>query len=471
MNRRELLLAAGFGGLVAACTRARPPAPSFATPSSTTGPVTTSRAASPSEAPVDTIVVVMLENRSFDHHFGLLPSVDGLAGKALTNPNAEGEPVKIHHLDDACTETDPDHSFEGSHEQWNMGRNDGFVKRSGAVAMGYREPLDVPFTTALAREFAVCDRWFCSVLGPTYPNRHYLHSATSDGRTSNELVPFDKPAIWDRLDEAGIPWGYYYGDLPFLGLYPRLFMPGVERKNIVTVDKFYEHAAAGRLPRVAFVEPVFLGPLASDDHPPHNSQLAQRFAAQVFGALASSPQWSRSLFVLTYDEHGGFFDHVPPPPVVDDFGSQGFDRLGFRVPAVLAGPHVRRNFVCSTVLDHTSVLRFIEWRFGLRPLGVRDANANNLLDALDFSRGDPSVPRLPVPELDPAHALLCAPPTSSTAGALGPERKTALTAGARPGAGDGMDLLAEVVPDELRGSGLGMPAALTHPSLITVHLA
>ena len=460
MNRRVLLLAAGFGGLVAACSGpGSRPAGSTASATAATGPATapSTTTTRPAEAPIDTLVVLMLENRSFDHHFGALPGVDGVLGKDLSNPRgAGGEPVAPYHLDDACTEKDLDHSFTGSHEQFDDGRNDGFVTASGEVAMGYREPADLPFTSALAAEFTVCDRWFCSVLGPTFPNRHYLHSGTADGRTRNVIEAFPKPSIWNRLEEAGVQWGYYYGDLPFLGLYPDVFGRGRDRGAVASLERYFRDAAAGRLPRVAFVEPVFNGPAATDDHPPHNSQFAQRFAAQVFGALASSPHWERSLFVLTYDEHGGFFDHVAPPPVVDDHAAAGFDHLGFRVPAMLAGPYVKRHFVSSVTYEHSSVPHFIEWRFGLRPMGVRDAQAANLLDALDFTKGDPTVPRLPVPALDPAHAVLCEPVGTATTVSYG--------ARARP-EGDGMALLAELFPWE---PGYVMPVQPTHPSLVEV---
>jgi phospholipase C len=450
------------GSLAAACAKGG----QGSTTTTTTAPPTTIR---PEQTPIDTIVVVMLENRSFDHHFGFLPGVDGLMGKDLSNTDPKtGEVVRPYHMDDACTTKDLDHSFEGTHLEWNGGRNDGFVARSGMEAMGYRLPADLPFTSALAREFTVCDRWFCSVLGPTFPNRFYLHSATSDGRVKNDIIPFTKPSIWDRLDEAGIPWGYYYSDLPFLALYPDVSKRGTDKGQVAKLDRYFADASSGRLPRVAFVEPSFTGPMEDDDHPPSNSQLAQRFAAQVFGALASSPQWPRSLFILTFDEHGGFYDHVPPPMVDDEFAAQGFDHAGFRVPAVLAGPYVPRRRVSSVVLDHPSILRFIEWRFGLKPLGMRDAKAGLLLPLLDLTKGDPSVPQLPVPALDPARARLCSasPASGGDEGNLGPPTSRSASSGV---AGSEAALaLAEITPRDIRGEGDSLPKEPTHPSLVEV---
>ena len=304
-----------------------------------------------------------------------------------------------------------------------------------------------------------------------------------------------------------MPWAYYYGDLPFLGLYPRLLVRSQR------IERYYEAAAAGRLPPFCMVEPTFEGPAAVDDHPPRSSQLAQRFVAQVFGAMAASPQWERSLFILTYDEHGGFYDHVPPPAVVDDRATDGFGTLGFRVPALLAGPYVRRGHVESTVLEHASVARFLEWRFGLEPLGVRDANAGNILGSLDFANGDISVPRLPVPTVDPDEARRCgvegaitgsargarvaAPPLdwgarlSAGLGSTGragrpqdfgdpfglascgettvsPESGAGLGGSAPQTPPDGMELLAAIVPSDFRGDGWCMPDRLTHPNLVEV---
>jgi phospholipase C len=210
---------------------------------------------------------------------------------------------------------------------------------------------------------------------------------------------FTWPTIYDRLTAAGIEWGYYYTDVPFLFLWE-----GTRRqpRRLRSIPQFLDDARAGRLPAVCVVDPGFD---SNDDHPPHDVHLGQVFLSTVLHALGQSPQWSRSMFILTYDEHGGFFDHVPPPQVEDERAADGFGQLGVRVPGVIASPYARRGFVSSTLYEHSSVPAFIEWLHGLEPLTVRDANANIFLDALDVDRvrrRDPRpLPALPLLAVDP----------------------------------------------------------------------
>ena len=156
-----------------------------------------------------------------------------------------------------------------------------------------------------------------------------------------------------------------------------------------------------QLPSVSFVEPAFT---ANDDHPPHHPMLGQAFLGSVYAALAASPQWDSCLLIVTYDEAGGLFDHVPPPRAVDDRAEQGFDQLGFRVPTVVAGPYVKRGHVSSVVRDHTSVLAHLDRMFGLEPLTARSAAAEDLGELIDEERlaaGDPAPPAaLPAVEID-----------------------------------------------------------------------
>jgi len=361
----------------------------------------------PRDLKVDTVVLVMMENRTFDHFLGALSlhegrtTVDGLQAN-FANPRPDGSMVRVFPMTDRCVE-DPPHGWEASFRQVNDGRMDGFVREHweavgpthGDQVMGYYQRHQLPIYYAMADEFVLCQRWFCSVRGPTWPNRMYLHAAQSAGRKNNDFPSppgFRFKTIYDVLDAAGIEWKYYYTDLPFLALWASL-RPQTSR--LLPLQAFFEDARAGTLPPVCVVEPGFG---INDDHPPHDVQLGQAFVSAVLRALGASPQWRRSMFILTYDEHGGFFDHVPPPTVPDERAAEGFGALGPRVPAFVASPWARKGYVSSTLYEHSSYPAFLEFLFGLPPLTQRDANANIFLDAFDRSRLETDNPR-PFPAL------------------------------------------------------------------------
>lgn len=354
-------------------------------------------------AGVETIVVLCMENRSFDHVLGSLrlegrADIDGLTG-AESNPDNDGNPVAVHPLDDV-TLADPPHNWNASHRQWNGGANDGFVQaHSGAHqadAMGYLVRAQRPVTFALADAGVVCHRWFSACLGPTWPNRAYLHAATSRGMQENLPMLFLEPTIWDRLAGAGLGGINYYHDIPWvLGGFGQL-------SGLAPVEQFFEDAAAGTLPPLAFIDPAFVGGSANDDHPNHDIPLGQALIASVVAALGASPQWNRCLFVLTYDEHGGLFDHVAPPAVSPEVEPEAaFGTLGFRVPSVVLGPHVRRGCAVDTVFEHSSIAATVCRRFGLPPLNPRAAAAADLSSCIDPLRLDAPLPppRLPIVEI------------------------------------------------------------------------
>jgi phospholipase C len=357
------------------------------------------------------LVEVCMENRSFDHLLGaraLLGAAnagDGL-GSAMQNPRTDGTLVKVFPTDTMCV-ADPPHSWAAAHAQWNDGAMDGFLRQYEAThgdgiapeALGYLTGAHIPWTWALADGATVCDRWFCSLLGPTWPNRLYLHSGQSNGLSKNEVPPegFNWPTIYHRLNDKGVKWRYYFSDLPVAGLWKDL----VSDETTHRLEQFFDDAAAGTLPPVSVVEPAFT---ANDDHPPHHPLLGQQFLASIYAALAASPQWPNLLLVITYDEHGGFFDHVAPPTAIDDRAALGFDQLGVRVPTIVAGPYARAGALSSVVRDHASLPRHIGRMFDLTPLTQRDAHAADLSECLDADRlaaFDPAPPRaLPAIEVD-----------------------------------------------------------------------
>ena len=389
LTRRRLLQGAAAAGVVAAAPRAL-----AATPTSLPDP---------QQCPVDTVVVCMMENRSFDHYLGTMPGVDGLR-RGMSNPDGKRR-VPVFELGrDVIADPDPDHSWAGGRRQLNGGRMDGFVVTTGSdEPMGYYTARTIPWLRAFAQSFTTADRWFCSHLGNTWPNRNYFHAAQDFGATSNDSSAHDgSKTLYAQLDAAGVSWKYYFIDLPFLATYPE-FQTWLEQGRIGTVADYFAEALSGRLPQVAVVDPAFF---ANDDHPPADIQLGQRFMADVFGALAAGPHWHSSAFFLTYDEWGGFFDHVVPPKMPDLRRSadilKDHGQAGFRVPTVLAGPYARRGYIDSSTMDHASATRFIEWRFGLKAMTPRDAAAHNpALTAFDFRRPRFDVPALPMPKLDP----------------------------------------------------------------------
>jgi phospholipase C len=218
-------------------------------------------------------------------------------------------------------------------------------------------------------------------MAETYPNRFYLHAAQKDRLHNGDGAnPTTLPSIWDRLASAGRTGRYYYSDVPFTALWGAKYLPISAR-----VERFFADCAAGTLPDVAYLDPRFLDEgsgSSGDDHPHADIRVGQHFLSTIYDAVTTSPQWSRTALVITYDEWGGFYDHVAPPVAPD--ANPAARLRGFRVPCIVISPRARRHYVAHDVYDHTSVLKMIEWRFGLAPLTLRDASARNLAEVLDF---------------------------------------------------------------------------------------
>ena len=395
VDRREFLKRAGLTGGAVAAAAALPGCHTIFPPGfePKAEPMLSFAA---SDAPVDTVVVVMMENRSFDHYLGWLGSDEKylergrrrygkyfniIADNQQTYTGPQGEPESTRHMIGwdylsnpyrGCDQSDPNHGWTSGRTQRDLG----FVApgaNEDLLPLGYYEKADLPFTAKLARHFTVFDDYHCSVLGPTYPNREYLHSGQSGGNKSNAFPTgpdgFDWPTIWDRLTAANVPCRYYASDLPFLALFGSRTFPLLHN-----LDDYLTDCAAGTLPNVVMLDPAFSGEGQNDDHPLADVRAGQAFLRQAFKAFAESPQWERGVFIVTYDEWGGFFDHVAPPHLPDDranaLDADDFSQAGFRVPTVMASPFARRGMVDDRTYDHTSILRFLEWRFlGAPPEG------------------------------------------------------------------------------------------------------
>jgi len=343
------------------------------------GPLTTTAAARSGRRrlPIDHIVIDCQENRSFDHYYGFAPFV-GTHGvpAGYSQPDGSGGSVKPFAFTSPST-NDIGHAWSDAHSEWNGGAMDGFFTTDGIDCMGYYTGSTLPFYYSLHRHFTLCVNYFCSVLGPTYPNRFYLASGTSGGITTNGVFGFgvlDYPCILDLLEDAGVSWKVYN-----LGAFDNV--PAGDSDNVFVFFKRFAHdrrahastrdylhdARHGTLPNVSFMIPSFVRQI--DEHPPADVQVGMRVQKRMIEALMDSPAWHRSAYILTYDEHGGYFDHVAPPQV-DAYG------LGIRVPTWVISPHARPGHLETTTYEHSSILKLIERQFGLPTL----ASANHRFD-------------------------------------------------------------------------------------------
>jgi phospholipase C len=478
-------LAAGTG-LVAACSSGgHPSAPGPSTTPSTArvvaAPTTTAcpPAAATGLRQIEHVVVLMLENRSFDHYFGTYRGVRGFndQGRFAQPPPPGGQGAVLpFHLDTittggSCT-NDITHDWGPMHQAWNGGAMDGWAIAhaqadgpDGVTAMGYYTRADLPYYYALADAFTICDAYHCSVLGPTDPNRLFSMAATNDpagaaggpvlktvdvGEAAKAKFSLSFTTMPERLESAGVSWKCYdnpaiattslslaisdnrlywftqYAD-PVSSLYKKAF-------GYKWPDDFMADVRTGSLPNVSWV----FAPPGYDEHPPSPPQAGEWLTNQLLGALFANPDvWAKTVVFITYDENGGFFDHVPPPvappgtageavtvsPLPAD--AAGVARpvgLGFRVPMLVVSPFSRGGYVDSGTFDHTSMLRFLEARFGVEVPNLsawRRSVTGDLTSTLDMGAPDMSVPSLPTatdgevtpPRGCPPHEIITTLPT------------------------------------------------------------
>src|SRR5215467_6421850 len=415
------------------------------------------------------IVVLMMENHSFDNYLGTLGRGEGLPVGEDERPDAEnpddsGRGIRAHPMASTVQQHGvPCQSWAAAHAQWAGGKMNGFVTASQTaapdgdktVAMGYWTERDLPFYYGLARAFPLADHWFSSCLGPTFPNRRFLIAGTADGLVDDlPLHLLDYPpngTIFDMLSGHGISWANYHhvsgeqSKFRQLARYRRrmarrrlgwlaqgllgagnvtkdmvftadLFPLGIGRHmlHVHGLDAFFDAADNGTLPAFSIVDPSFQD---FSEENPQDIRKGESFAAQVINRVMHGKGWPGTVLIWTYDEHGGYYDHVPPPAAIppDDVEGRGmasrpawmsalnrllvprmaadaeadggpmrYDRYGIRVPAVIVSPFARPGFVLSELLDHTSVLKLVEEKWNLPALTRRDAAALAPLGALDL---------------------------------------------------------------------------------------
>ncbi len=420
---------------------------------------------------IEHIVVLMLENRSFDHMLGYLSlppeqggrgrnDVDGLTGNETNT--FQGQPYPVFHLQDydrggvtypaTSIIYDPPHGSTAVHAQIND-RAGGFVSTfvdyarpdsaHNGMVMGYYTADEVPVFDLLATEYGVCDRWFCSLPGPTWPNRLFSLTGTSDNEVDNDIRFYDLLTVFDQLRD-GVDWAYYYDDFPMLSTIRKYAFDLVNPLGHTRhISQFYECAQAGDLPAVCWIDPRYsveaIHLQGNDDHPPADIRNGQQLVADVYNALLNGGDnlWEKTLLIVTYDEHGGFYDHVDPRGfdpanpsdtqasataadsgigqiikilwglflslfgIVDNGGGAGpANQYGVRVPALLASPWIDAGTVSHTVFDHTSIIKTILTRFGKTEvdMGPRVASANDLSAVLN--RATAREDRPPAPTVD-----------------------------------------------------------------------
>jgi phospholipase C len=384
---------------------------------------------SPRNLPIDTFVVLMMENRSFDHYLGWLPGADGrqaglsyvdLSGRSLSTRPLTGD-------FQGCGHPDPDHSWDGGRKQLDGGRCDGFLKTGNdEFAISYYKEGDLGFIPDAARAFTTFDRFHCSLMGSTLPNREYMHAGESYAQRDNNLplqtstpTGFPDNTIFAALAAAGVSNRYFYTDVPISALWGAA---GLARTG--PVNEYYQRCSTGTLPAVSFVDPNFGGSagegpgVSGDEHPHGDVRTGQAFMSDVVHAFMESPQWKSGALFIVYDEWGGFFDHVAPPRVPDMRNTPDLDndygQMGFRIPSVVVSPWVRRGHVEHSIYGFESILKMISYRYGLAPLNRRVAYARNIARSFDFA----SQPRLALPTLPhPASVVSQACPGSGATAA------------------------------------------------------
>jgi len=383
---------------------------------------------SPQNMPIDHFVVLMMENRSFDHYFGWLPNADGVQQRSYPDPENGGALVATRHastLGDAqwqgCGHPDPNHSWAGGRDQLGSSRTDpkrepdGFLAGDNdEFALCYYDENDLGFIHAAGREFTVYDRFHCSLMASTWPNRYYMWSAQSGGRMSNDPPAGTLGNQWETLfdralkgNPANLPGRgptarYYNSDLPFSAVW------GARGATWTRpVADYYADCAAGTLPSISFVDPPFRDGgggdgVSADEHPLGDVRLGQAFMSDIVHAFIESPNWERGALFIVYDEWGGFFDHVRPPSVPDARRSSNVDLdfglMGFRIPAAVVSPFAKRSVVSNQLSGFESIIKLITYRFGLGSLTTRDGMAQNIGQSMNWTSPNFERPDLPDPD-------------------------------------------------------------------------
>ena len=394
-------------------------------------PLSTTLAAGTESTPIKHVIVIVEENHTFDNYFGTYPGANGLNGSTPLPAAVSGQAlVKPFYLNTTTVPGGLCNSWDCAHTAYDNGKMDGFVTAQASnLTMGYFDYYQIPYYWDYASQFVLLDNFYSSVMGPSLPNHLYLVAGQSGGLTSDAsggALSFNSTevhnntfyfnSIVDELDANQVSWRYYAGGSSYLNNWNPMpafasFQSNNSRmSNVVETTQFASDVANNRLPSVAWVMPETD---QASEHPPANVSLGEHDVVTTINTIMKSQYWNSSAIFLTFDDWGGWYDHVPPPQV-DGLG------YGFRVPCLVISPFARQGVVDHTQGDFTSITKFIESVFSLPPLTTRDASASNLMEAFDFSQSPRNAIVLPgsfVPDHYPltfTNGSVFQPPLTST---------------------------------------------------------
>jgi phospholipase C len=328
---------------------------------------------------IQNIVIVLQENHTFDNYFGTYPGADGTSSKSYCLPETPGSSRCISPFhDSSLTPVDMNHNWQSAHKDYESGKMDGFVYSEGdKETMGFYDGHDLARYWKAASSYVLCDRYFTSVMSESAPNHLYLVAGTAGGLLDDKVPStLAFPPVFQRLDEAGVSWKVYTDTPSWYESFSYVQGSPTAKANFKAAKAFPSDVKAGALSQVSWI----IGAPGGSEHPPKNVQAGEGSVADdVVDAVGGSAYWPSAAIFVTWDDYGGFFDHVAPPQV-DSYG------YGFRVPCLIVSPYAKAGYIDSAVNDHASILKFVESRYGLGSLGSRDAAANDLLEAFDFTQ-------------------------------------------------------------------------------------
>jgi phospholipase C len=328
--------------------------------------------------PIQHIVVFFQENHTFDNYFGMFPGADGISGKTICLPQTPGSKVCVSPSHSSTlTPVDMNHDWNTAHEDYDGGKMDAFVYSEGnPLTMSYFDQTDLPRYWKAAQNYVLCDRYFTSVMSESLPNHLSLVAGTCGG-IIDDTVPatVSFPPIFQQLDQKGISWKVYSSTTTWLQNFAYVQNSPAAKAKFVPASDVITDIQAGSLSDVSWI----IGAPGGDEHPSENIQAGQNSVAGIVDSLGSGQYWDSVAIFVTWDDFGGFYDHVAPPQV-DSYG------YGFRVPCLIIAPYAKQGYIDSTVNDHTSILKFVEEQYGLTSLSTRDQAANGMQEAFDFSK-------------------------------------------------------------------------------------
>lgn len=345
-------------------------------------------AAQPTQTPIKHLVIIMMENHSFDNLFGTYGRLqNGSMAPNLTVPYnllVHNSAQNLTAVSNGTFKTgDPYEGYFNYHADWNNGSMNGFLNNSGPNSLRYFTSSQMGLEWYFAHQYSIADMYFSSTLSETLPNRLYSLAGFSpvkaDQLTPPPYVPYDQ-TIFNEMDSYGVSWAYYL-KTPVLGNYPLDFISGMSShlSNIGTWGNFYNSVQNGTLPQVSWISPISGAAYGYSQHPPYNMLAGEIWMFYFIHLIMESRYWSNTAIMVTYDEGGGYYDQVAPPKVD---GHQ----LGFRVPFILISPYAKENYVSNTIMSHTSILGFIDYNWNMPALNQLVSDSNLMLDMFNFNR-------------------------------------------------------------------------------------